>query len=196
MYAIHQKSLSSFSLKKVGAKSWWKRPEVSISSKFYATFLYESALHSFSLLKVWLCNFLAQEYVHKNCSLNVGEIDPNKSWIAYLNVLMKITVPRGPPRMETSPHSEDANCAKQCRSLSSAAIPRHGLLRSHPIMTSHRWIKNCYSKFDMRVTKIYFFRSKIKLLFEAYFTIDIILYNFSSCYCSKRENKGVLRGHP
>jgi len=32
-----------------------------------AAFLYESALHSFSLITVWLCNFLRKEYCHKMC---------------------------------------------------------------------------------------------------------------------------------
>jgi hypothetical protein len=33
-----------------------------------ATFLYESALRSFSLVTVWLCNILAKEYWQKSCS--------------------------------------------------------------------------------------------------------------------------------
>jgi len=42
--------------------------QVSISSTFYMLiFLYESALHSFSLITVWLFNFLAKEYRRKSC---------------------------------------------------------------------------------------------------------------------------------
>ncbi len=33
-----------------------------------STFLYKSVLRSFSLITVWLCNFLAQEYQEKSCS--------------------------------------------------------------------------------------------------------------------------------
>jgi len=32
-------------------------------------------LRSFSLLTVWLCNFLAEEYWHKSCLENIGEND-------------------------------------------------------------------------------------------------------------------------
>jgi len=39
------------------------------------TFSYKSIFCSFSLLTVWLCNFLAQEYGCKSCLLNVDEID-------------------------------------------------------------------------------------------------------------------------
>jgi len=42
--------------------------QVSISSTFYSAFLYKSALGSFFLITVWLCNFLAQEYRRKSCS--------------------------------------------------------------------------------------------------------------------------------
>jgi hypothetical protein len=38
-------------------------------------FFYESAFRSFSLVTVWLCNFLPQEYLRKSCSKNVDEID-------------------------------------------------------------------------------------------------------------------------
>jgi len=37
------------------------------TTKFLA-FLCESALCSFSLISVWVCNFLAKEYQHKSCS--------------------------------------------------------------------------------------------------------------------------------
>ncbi len=43
---------------------------------FTCVFFYECVLRSFFLLSVGLCNFLAQEYWHKSCSQNVGEIDP------------------------------------------------------------------------------------------------------------------------
>jgi len=32
-------------------------------------------LRNFSLVTVWLCNYLAQEYQRKSCSKNVDEID-------------------------------------------------------------------------------------------------------------------------
>jgi len=38
---------------------------VPISPTFYEPFLHESALRSFSLIIVWLSNFLAKEYWHK-----------------------------------------------------------------------------------------------------------------------------------
>jgi len=41
--------------------------QVSISSTFYSS-LFERALHSFSLITIWLCNFLAKEYLRKSCS--------------------------------------------------------------------------------------------------------------------------------
>ena len=40
-----------------------------------AGFLYKRAVRSFSLITVWFCNFLAQEYWRKSWSENVGEID-------------------------------------------------------------------------------------------------------------------------
>jgi len=41
----------------------------------WAHFLYKSVLHSFSLIAVLLCYFLAKEYWHKRCLWNVGVID-------------------------------------------------------------------------------------------------------------------------
>ncbi len=41
---------------------------MSISSTFFLPFLYESVFCSFSLVTVWLCNFLAKDYQRKSCS--------------------------------------------------------------------------------------------------------------------------------
>jgi len=37
--------------------------------------LYESILHSFSLITVWLCIFLGNLILAKSCSYNADEID-------------------------------------------------------------------------------------------------------------------------
>ncbi len=62
---------------------------VSISSTFYPQiFFYESASYSFSLLKFWLWNFLAQKYWHKGHAQNVDEIDPwSTIWFTIYRVL-------------------------------------------------------------------------------------------------------------
>ncbi len=50
------------------------------------TFAYESVLHNFSLLKLWLCNFLAKEYrskkvTHKNLvKLTTGFVVGVRVW--------------------------------------------------------------------------------------------------------------------
>ena len=41
----------------------------------HAAFSYESVCTAFSLVTVWLCNFLVPKYWHKSCSKNVDEID-------------------------------------------------------------------------------------------------------------------------
>ncbi len=41
-------------------------PGVNFINILHTPFLYKSVLGSFSLVKVWLCNFLAQKYWHKN----------------------------------------------------------------------------------------------------------------------------------
>jgi len=43
------------------------RPGVNFINILHAPFSYKSALHSFSIITVWLCNFLAQEYWRKSC---------------------------------------------------------------------------------------------------------------------------------
>jgi len=41
---------------------------VKFISIFHATFLYETALHSFSLIMFWLCDFFGKGYRRKSCS--------------------------------------------------------------------------------------------------------------------------------
>ncbi len=41
---------------------------VNFSNILHKPFLYESALKDFSLITVWLCNFLPKEYGRKSCS--------------------------------------------------------------------------------------------------------------------------------
>jgi hypothetical protein len=43
------------------------------------SFSYKSALSSFSLVTVWLCNFLAKGYRQKNLEHNVDEINTKMS---------------------------------------------------------------------------------------------------------------------
>jgi len=43
-------------------------PGVNFINILLKPFLYKSALRSFFLITVWLCNFLAQEYQLKSCS--------------------------------------------------------------------------------------------------------------------------------
>ncbi len=61
-----------------------KNEGVTVSLKFWdqfyqhfmSSFLWTKIiLLSFSLITVWLCNFLAKEYWRKSCSKNVDEID-------------------------------------------------------------------------------------------------------------------------
>ncbi len=51
-------------------------PIVNYTNNLCACFLYESALHSFSLVTVWLCDFLVKGYQQKMRVKNVDEIDP------------------------------------------------------------------------------------------------------------------------
>ncbi len=41
---------------------------VNFTSILFKTFSHKSALHSFSLIMVWLCDFLLKEYQRKSCS--------------------------------------------------------------------------------------------------------------------------------
>jgi len=50
--------------------------DVNFANILQASFSYKSVLRSFSLLKVWLCNFCVEKgNLRKSCSKNVGEID-------------------------------------------------------------------------------------------------------------------------
>jgi len=49
--------------------------EIEYSPTFYEQLSIQSVLQIFSLLTIWLCNFLAKEYFNKSCISNVGEID-------------------------------------------------------------------------------------------------------------------------
>jgi hypothetical protein len=53
----------------------WLLSGINLISILRATFLKESVLRSFSLVTVWLYNYLAKEYGRKSRSLNVDEID-------------------------------------------------------------------------------------------------------------------------
>ncbi len=54
---------------------WPHIPGVNLINNLCKPFLYKSALHSFSLITVWPCNFLVKEYWRISCLLNVEEID-------------------------------------------------------------------------------------------------------------------------
>ena len=47
---------------------WRECKSVNFINTLHAPFLYKSALQSFSLITVWLCDFLAKEYQRKCCS--------------------------------------------------------------------------------------------------------------------------------
>ncbi len=48
---------------------------VNFTNILRAAFSHENFLNSFSVLTIWVCNFLAKGFWRKSCSYNVGEID-------------------------------------------------------------------------------------------------------------------------
>jgi len=62
--------------------------EVNFIKILWDNFLYESALHSFSLVTFWLCNFLAQKYWCKNIGskILVQKANVKCCWNWHLNI--------------------------------------------------------------------------------------------------------------
>jgi hypothetical protein len=59
--------------------------------------LYKSVFRSFSLLTIWICNFMSNEYWRKICSYSISEIDNRSynpqvvSWVNETDGVFKIS---------------------------------------------------------------------------------------------------------
>jgi hypothetical protein len=98
---------------------------VNFTNILRAAFLCKRFLCSFYVLTFWVCNFLAKEFGHKSCSLNVGEIDTSGQ---CNNTFFPSSLMMRPNKLE----------GLSLETLSSQVLEFKGKARANPIGASFR----------------------------------------------------------